>query len=59
MLSKLHILTWMLKMMMKILNLKFVIKLEYLNMIRFFAKDYTPTWSEDVFIIGKNKNTLP
>ena len=39
--------------MIKILNLKFVTTYEYLNMRTFIAKDYTPTWSEDVFIIRK------
>ena len=24
-----------------------------------FAKGYTPNWSEDVFVISKNKNTVP
>ena len=24
-----------------------------------FAKDYTPNWSEEVFVIKKNKNTVP
>ena len=24
-----------------------------------FAKSYTPNWSEEVFVIKKNKNTVP
>ena len=24
-----------------------------------FAKDYPPNWSEEVFVIGENKNTVP
>ena len=25
----------------------------------FFAKEYTPNWSEEIFIIKKIKNTVP
>ena len=31
--------------------------LEYRNNI--FGKGYLPNWSEDVFVIGKIKNTVP
>ena len=24
-----------------------------------FAKEYTPNWSEEVFVVSKNKNTVP
>ena len=33
--------------------------LESLNTKIFFAKGYTPNWSEDVFVIKKVKNTVP
>ena len=26
---------------------------------KFFAKEYTPNWSEEIFIIKKIKNTVP
>ena len=45
------------KIMMKILNLKLVILLEYQNIKNIFAKAYIPNWSEKVFII-KVKNTV-
>ena len=33
--------------------------LEYQNKKKFFAKGYTPYWSEEVFVISKIKNTVP
>ena len=44
--------------MIKILNLNLVILLisKYQNI---FAKDYTPNWSVDVFVIKKVENTVP
>ena len=42
----------------KIANLKLVIMLEYQNTKIFFAKDYTRSWSEEVFVIKKVKNTV-
>ena len=45
--------------MKKILNLKLVTLLEYKNIKMFSQKDYTPNWSEDVFVIKKVKNTVP
>ena len=45
--------------MKKILNLKLVTLLEYKNIKIFSQKDYTPNWSEDVFVIKKVKNTVP
>ena len=44
--------------MIKILNLKLVILLEYQNKKNTFAKGYTPNWSEEIFVIKKVKNTL-
>ena len=44
---------------MKILNLKSVILLEYQNLKTIFAKRYVTTWSEEVFVIKKTKNTIP
>ena len=32
--------------------------LEFLNIKTFFAKGYTPNWSEEVFVINKIKNTV-
>ena len=40
----------------KILNLKLVIMLEFEIMI---MKGYSPSWSEEVFVINKIKNTAP
>ena len=42
--------------MMKILNLKLVILLEYQNI---FVKGYVPNWSEEVFVTQKFKNSPP
>ena len=33
--------------------------LEYQNIKIFFAKGYTPNWSEEAFVIIKVKNTVP
>ena len=44
--------------MLKIINFKLVIMLEYQNK-NIFAKGYTPKWSEEVFVISKIKNILP
>ena len=43
--------------MIKILNFKLVIMLEYQNKKNIFAKKYTPNWSEEVFVIKEVKNT--
>ena len=45
-------------LMKKILNSKLVIILGFQN-TKHFAKGYTQNWSEEVFIIGKIKNTVP
>ena len=45
--------------MIKILNLKLVIILEYQNTKNIFAERYTPSWSEEVFLIKEVKNTVP
>ena len=45
--------------MTKILNLKLVTTSEFLNTKIFFAKGYTPNWSEEVFVVSKIKNTVP
>ena len=45
--------------MTKIRNFKLVIILEYKNYKIFFANNYTPNWSEEVFVIKKVKNTVP
>ena len=42
------------KIMTKILNLKLVILLENKN-VKIFAKGYTPSWYEEVFVIKKLK----
>ena len=44
--------------MIKILNLKLVILLEYQNIKSFFAKFYIPNWSEKGYVIKKFKNTV-
>ena len=44
--------------MIKILNVKLAIMLEYQNK-NIFGKGYTPNWSEEVFMIKKVKNTVP
>ena len=43
----------------KILNLKLVTTLEFQNIKTFFAKGYTPNWSEEIFVVSKIKNTVP
>ena len=45
--------------MIKILNLKLVILLEYQNVKIFLSKGYVPNWSEEVFVIKRIKNTVP
>ena len=44
--------------MIKILNVKLAIMLEYQNK-NIFGKGYTPNWPEEVFMIKKVKNTVP
>ena len=44
------------KIMKKMLNLKLVMLLEYRYI---FANVYTPSWSEEVFVIDKVKNAVP
>ena len=36
-----------------------MILLEYTNIKKIFAKDYTPNWSEEVFVNKKFKNHVP
>ena len=36
-----------------------MIILEYQNIKTLLQKDYTPDWSEEVFVIKKVKNTIP
>ena len=43
----------------KILNFKLVIMKEYQNKKNIVAKEYSPNWSEEVFVISKIKNTVP
>ena len=45
--------------MIKTLNLKLVMLLEYQNIKTFFAKGYVPNWSEEVFLITIVENTVP
>ena len=47
------------KLMITTLNLKLMILLEYTNIKKIFAKDYTPNWSEEVFVNKKFKNHVP
>ena len=49
-----HILIQRNKLMIKILNLRLVIKLKNV-----FAKGYTSNWSEEVFVVSKIKSTAP
>ena len=53
MLKIIHILTLLKKLMIKILNFKLVIMLEYQNKKNIFAKGYTTNWSREVFVISK------
>ena len=53
MLKIIHILTLLKKLMIKILNFKLVIMLEYQNKKNIFAKGYTTNWSGEVFVISK------
>ena len=48
----------MLKRMIKILNLKLVIMLQY-QKLAFFVKICTSNWSNEVFAIKNVKNTVP
>ena len=57
--NQIHTLTLVKKLMIKILNLKLVILLEYQIIKTFLQKGYFPNWSEEVFMIRKIKNTLP
>ena len=45
--------------MEKIPNLKLVIVSEYQKCNNIFAEGYTKNWSEEVFAVKKNKNTVP
>ena len=53
-----YILTLIKKLMMKVLNLKLMILLEYQNTKTFLQKEYVANWSEEVFEIKKVKNTM-
>ena len=53
-----YILTLIKKLMMKVLNLKLMILLEYQNTKTFLQKEYVANWSEEVFGIKKVKNTM-
>ena len=53
-----HILILVKKLIIKVINLKLVIFLEYQNIKKIFAKGYTPNWSEDILVIKKVKNTM-
>ena len=44
--------------MMKIVNQKLVVLLEYQNIKDIFAKVYVPNWSEEVFVNKKIKNNV-
>ena len=57
--NQIHIFSLVIKLMTKIRNFKLVIMLEYKNYKIFFANNYTPNWSEEVFVIKKVKNTVP
>ena len=47
------------KLMIKILNSKLVIFLEYQNIKLFLQEDYVPNWSEGYSVIIKVKKTVP
>ena len=57
--NQVHILTLVKKLIIKILNLKLVIYLEFQNKQNIFAKGYIRDWSEEVFVTKKIKITLP
>ena len=44
--------------MVKILNLKLVILLEYQN-TKIFLQKNVPNWSKEVFVVKKVRNTVP
>ena len=57
MLKIILLLTLVKTLMKKILNLKAHIRVsKYKNI---FAKGFTPSWSEDIFVISKIRNTVP
>ena len=45
--------------MIKILNFKVGDHVRIPNIKTFFAKVYTPNWSEEIFVIKEIKNTVP
>ena len=51
-LKTIHLLNFLNKLMIKILNLKYKIQ-------NIFAKGCTPNWSEETFVIKEVKNTIP
>ena len=53
-----NILTLVTKLIIKILNLKLVILLEYQNK-NIFAKGYFPNWSEEDWVAKKVKKSVP
>ena len=59
MLRIIHILTFLKKFIKNILNLKVVDHVRISKYKNIFAKGYTPTWSEEAFVIKKIKNTVP
>ena len=52
-----YLLTLVKNLIIKILNSKLVILLEYQNIKNIFAKGNTPNWSENVFVHKKVKDT--
>ena len=58
-LSQVHIVTLMLKIMIKIINLKFSDHVRIWKYKNIFAKGCTPNWSENISIIRRAKNTAP
>ena len=54
-----QILSQVKKLIIKILNLKLMILLDYQNIKSVFAKGYFPDCSEDVFVIKIVKSTVP
>ena len=53
-----YLLTLVKNLIIKILNSKLVILLEYQNIKNIFAKGNTPKWSENVFVHKKVKDTV-
>ena len=59
MLTTIHILTQIKKLMIKILKFKVGDHVRISKYKNIFAEGYTPNWSEEIFVVKEVKNTAP